>query len=360
MASAEEIAKSLTGLIGKNDEAATVSQFLDTGFPPLNYALSGQWDGGFPVGRVVEVSGPPSAGKTAISTKVMSAAQKLGGIAAFADHERSFALKLAKNIGLEDKAGKFIYKKPETLEESFGLCTVAASHIRQNKLIAPSAPIVWVFDSLAAMVPYNVLYDSKGNLRDPKDRNMKDNLGLAAAASAHLPALAQKAEDLGVLVIILNQLRTKPGVVYGDPIYTPGGNAKEFYFSQRVRLSAQKIQQGKGADAQVLGMEVTAKVIKNKVSRPFLTASWRFMFQPDGSGRFDVERSLVEFLASEGLLKPAKPGYVEWGGKTVHKETLARDIEKRGAFKELTALLPAAYEPPVVAEVDLEVEAAAA
>jgi protein RecA len=344
MASAADIASVLDGIIGKNDEEATVSQFLDTGFPPLNHALSGRFDGGLPVGRVVEISGPPSAGKTAIATRAMAAAQQLGGIAGFADHERSFSVTLAPKLGLNTKE-RFIYKKPETFEESIALFTTACRVIREKKLIPVKAPIVWVFDSLAAMVPHSILYDSDGKPREVGKRNMKDQQALATCSSSHLPVVAQKAEEHGALVLILNQLRTKPGVMYGDPIYTPGGDAKEFYFSQRIRLSAKKIQVGKGADAEVLGQEVTGKLIKNKVSRPFLKASWRFMFQPDGTGRFDVERSLIEFLKETGGIKAGKPGYVVWDGKQITPEALARDIEKNNAIDKLKALLPAAYTP---------------
>lgn len=360
MATAKEIAKGLESLIGENDEEATVRKFLDTGFPPLNHAISGEWDGGFPVGRVVEISGPPSAGKTAIATRAMVAAQKAGGLAAFFDHERSFSFKLAEGLGLNTtpvgKGGAFIYKKPETLEESFALMIAGATYIREHKIIPPTAPMVWVFDSLAAMVPYDLLYDSKGKPRDPTNRNMKDKLALATAASQQLPMVAQKAEDLGICVIVLNQLRTKPGVMYGDPMYTPGGDAKEFYYSTRLRLNAKKITVGEGSSAEVIGMEVTGKTTKNKVNRPFQSAFWRFMFRKDGSGYFDIERSLIEFLAKEKILAAgSKAGTVIWKDKAVSREVLARDIEARKAFSELTALLPAKYEPPV-AEVDLDAE----
>jgi protein RecA len=352
MATAEDLAKALHGVIGANDEEATVKHFLDTGFPVLNHALSGRWDGGFPGGRVIEISGPPSAGKTAIATAAMAAAQRAGGIAGFNDHERSFSLRLAPNLGLNVAPGKFIYKKPETYEASVNLIIAAATLIREKGLIAPDAPIAWVLDSLAAMVPYEVLYDSKGKPRGMEDRNMRDNLALAAANSAHLPALAQKAEDLGICLIVLNQLRTKPGVMYGDPTYTPGGNAKEFYYSQRLRLSAAKIE---SADKKsIIGQEVTCTVTKNKVCRPFLKASWRFMFQNDGSGRFDVERSMVDFLASQSILEDAGPGFVKWDGKRIGKEALARKIEAEKAFGKLKELLPKEYEPETVAEVAME------
>lgn len=86
MSSAEDIAFAMEGLIGGNDDPSTVTQFLDTGYPPLNFALSSRWDGGMPVGRVVELYGPESSGKTAISTFVMASAQRMGGVGGFNDH----------------------------------------------------------------------------------------------------------------------------------------------------------------------------------------------------------------------------------------------------------------------------------
>ena len=184
---------------------------------------------------------------------------------------------------------------------------------------------------------------------------MHDNTALARATSAAFPAFNQYCEELNICAIFLNQIRMKIGVIYGDPRTTPGGEAPKFYASQRVMLgAAKKIQKGKGEDAEVLGMEISAGVNKNKVARPFLKATWRFMFQPDGSGRFDVERSLIEFLEGEKILVTGKPGYVLWNGKQVHKEALARAIEKDKAFGELLALLPKAYEAPIAAELAVE------
>jgi protein RecA len=363
MASAAEIAKSLAGAIGANDEESTVTQFLDTGYAPFNYALSSKWDGGFAVGRIAELAGPSSSGKTAISTRCMAAAQKMGGIAAFMDHERSFDSNLAKNIGLDLAPHKFIFKKPRTFEESLTMTIAAAGHIRDKKLIGKDAPLCFVYDSLASMVPMSALIDKKtGKDKAMDDRSMHDNTALARATSASFPAFNQMCEELNICAIFLNQIRMKLNVKYGDPRTTPGGEAPKFYASQRVMLGgAKKIAKGEGADAEVLGMEISAGVNKNKVSRPFLKASWRFMFQADGSGKFDVERSLVEFLVAEKVLTSPANGYVTWDGKRFHKEALARQLEAAGpaGMKALSALLPTAYEPPIVAELALE-EAGAA
>lgn len=359
MASAAEIAKSLAAAIGANDEESTVSQFLDTGYPPLNYALSSKWDGGLPVGRIIELSGPPSSGKTAIATAAMAAAQKMGGIAAFMDHERSFSLKLAPKLGLDVTPGRFIFKKPRTFEEALTLTVSAARHIRDKKLIPATAPLCFVYDSLASMVPQSAMFDKKGNEKGLDERSMHDNTALARATSAAFPAFAQMVEELNICAIFLNQIRTKLGVMYGDPRTTPGGESPKFYASQRIMLGAgKKISKGEGESAEVLGIEIGAQVIKNKVSRPYLKANWRFVFLPDGTGRFDVERSMIEFLAGQKIIKTPKNGYVEWEGKQVHKEALARQIEKSGEVKKLIDLMPANYEPEVMAEIPVEEEAA--
>jgi recombination protein RecA len=356
-----DLASSLTALIGANDESATVKQWLDTGYPPFNHALSSKWDGGFPVGRIIELSGPASSGKTAIATKAMIAAQKMGGIAAFMDHEHSYDQSLAEKLGLDASPGRFVYKKPRTYEDSLTLAVTIGKHVRDKKLIKPDAPICIVFDSLASMVPQSALYEMKNGKRTGAekgldDRNMHDNTALARATSGSMPAFSLYCEELGICAIFLNQIRMKLGVMYGDPRTTPGGEAPKFYASQRIMLGgAKKVQKGKGEDAEVLGVSISAGVIKNKCSRPFTKADWRFMYQPDGSGRFDVERSMVEFLEGEGAIATgSKAGYVVWDGKQVYKEHLARDIQDRNALSELIALLPAEYAAPIMTEIPIE------
>jgi recombination protein RecA len=343
----ELLAKAFEELFNGNDAETTVDTFLDTGYPPLNYALSSHYDGGLPVGRIVEIFGPPSSGKTAIATCAMAAAQKMGGIAGFNDHERSFDWSQGKNLGLDIRPGKFVFKKPRTFEESLTICLTAAEYVRRKKLIKPEAPICWVFDSLASMVPQSKLFDKDGKERAVGTYNMHDNTALARATSAAMPAFNLLAEELGICVIFLNQMRTKPGVTYGDPTTTPGGDAPKFYASIRVQLGAKRISKGTGDEKEVLGQVIGCKVVKNKVSRPFLTASWRFLFQPDGTGKFDAAGSMIDFLLENKLLE-GSGARVKWlDGKSYFKGALAEKIEKEGLLPELIKLLPAHVEPVV-------------
>ncbi|WP_326894484.1 hypothetical protein U8P73_35935 (plasmid) [Rhizobium beringeri] len=195
---------------------------------------------------------------------------------------------------------------------------------------------------------------------------MNDNTALARATSNHFAGIAQIAEKYNVCVIFLNQMRTKIGVMFGDPRKTTGGDTPEFYFSQRLWLTSSKIVDEK--TKEVIGMEVSGIFMKNKVSRPFVKSKWRFMFQADGTGRFDRERSLVEFLNERKLLvdvdpatgKNTKPGYFMWEGKQLTREGIARAVEAEGdvGFNKLKALLPAKYVAPVVATAELDEVAA--
>jgi protein RecA len=276
---------------------------------------------------------------TAIATNVMTAAQRAGGIAAFMDHERSFDVGLGKSFGLDDTPGKWVFKTPETFEQSVDYTKKLMKVVRDKALIHPDAPIVIVFDSLAAMVPQSILTDSKGNERDASQRNMNDNTALARATSAHFPALAMLAEKYNALLLFLNQARTKIGVMYGDPTTTPGGNAPEFYMSVRIKLGRKMLTSGSGSDKKTVGQQIGAECVKNKVSRPFEKAAWNFMFKEDGSGFFDVIGSTVDHACDIGVLKQSGPR-VEWIDGTNHfKGTLAEKIIEDGSQDELFGLL---------------------
>lgn len=325
----------LDKITGGNDSAIEVKHWLDTGFSPLNMAIGGAYDKGMPVGRIVEMFGPESSGKTAIANQVMISAQKAGGIAMFNDHERSFVESLSEKQGLViGKGAPFIFKTPDSFEESVTNTIKIAKAVRENKIIDPEAPFVAVFDSLASMIPKSKL------AKDVDEQGMNDSLALAKACSAVFPTLNLYAEKLNMLILILNQEREKPGVMFGDPRTTPGGKAPKFYASVRIQLGKSIIKGTVRGKSRPIGQEVTCKVVKNKVSRPFEEAKWKFMFMDDGSGHFDVTASMVDYLIEEGVLK--QPGkFVEWTDGSKHaRKSLVKKIDAEGLQQELHDLLP--------------------
>lgn len=317
---ADAIAKA----IGGSDERQKVSVWLDTGYPPLNKALSASYDGGLPLGRIIEMFGPESSGKTAIATRAMIAAQQAGGFAFFADHENSFDVDLAEGMGLSTDPNCWLYQTPDTFEDSINRAIKLAKTLREAGL-PNEKPIIVVFDSLASMVPR-----SKSD-KGVDEYTMHDTTALARATSAVFPALASFSNKYQVCMLFLNQMRLKPGVAYGDPTTTPGGESPKFYASVRIKLGRKKLVD---KDKNFLGQQINAEVIKNKVSRPFEKAQWNFMFKEDGTGYFDVKTSLVEYLLEIGKLE-AKGPRIEWEGKSLFKSQLVETVTE----DELKALL---------------------
>lgn len=299
-----------------------VDVWLDTGFLPLNEAIGGSYKTGLPVGRIIELFGAESCGKTAIATSAMVSAQKQGGVALFMDHERSYMPHLAEQAGLdiEPKNGRFVHATPRTFEESLDNVIKYGQHIREHELIEETAPILVVFDSLAAMVPKSKF--GKQN----EEMGMHDALALAKACSTSFPVLQSWASDLNMCILVLNQTRTDPGVMFGDNKKTPGGDAKNFYYSVRIGLNRSMIKDSK---KNVIGQTIKAKVIKNKVSAPFKECMWQFSFREDGTGFLDSLQSSIDYLIEKEVLKTSG-AYVDYNGKKIFKSQLAEKIREQG------------------------------
>jgi recombination protein RecA len=337
MSAMDELASVLDKAIGENDEEQEVKHWLDTGYPPLNKIISGDWDKGIPCGRIIEMFGPPSSGKTLIATQIMQAAQKAGGIAGFNDHEYSYQLPFAKRLGLSDKFPQWIYRRPDTWEESNTLALKAGEAIRTSGKIPDEAPIVWVFDSVAAMIPASVRYDKDGKKRPIDSYNMNDTSALSRVAATTLKSINQMTAELNMTFIYLNQIRTKIGVVYGDPTTTPGGSAFEFFASVRLALGKKLIKDKSsgGVIAQVTG--ITTK--KNKLTRPFQEVDLRLSFLDDGMAQLDFTTGLVELLVAEGKLE-SSGAWITWiDGKKYQKKSLCDKIDAEGSYEELKALV---------------------
>lgn len=313
------------GIVNATRSAPSI--WLDTGYPVLNKIVSGSYFKGLPLGRMAEIFGPASAGKTAIATALMIAAQRAGGLAVFMDHERSFDSRLAEKLGLDLDPSRFVYLTPKTFEESIDLVLDVGEAVRTGEFgIEAQAPIVVVFDSLASMVP-----KSKWD-KDAADYNMNDTTALARATSSAFPSFSQRCEEWNMSAIFLNQARTKIGLAFGDPTTTPGGAAPEFYASVRLKLGGSKMKDG-------AGKTISCETVKNKVYRPFLKCSWDFVFQDDGTGKFDVIGGTLDHLKELGLIEMAG-NYFVWNGTKYYKGPLTKKIEEEGLQAELFALLP--------------------
>jgi|TARA_R110001583_G_scaffold12000_2_gene53517 recombination protein RecA len=245
------------------DESPThVKRWISTGSKLLDYICSNRKNGGLPEGRIVEIFGPPSIGKSHIATQIARTTQAMGGIVVYIDTENATSVENLAMLGV-DVSRRFVYVDTHCTEEVF---KVAESTILKTKGMSKDVPITIVWDSVAASSP-------KAELLGDYD---KESIGLQARAiSKGMRKITGVIGQTNTLFIILNQIRTKIGVMYGDPDVTPGGKAIPFHASTRIKLGAG--QQIKDGD-DVIGIHVSAKTIKNKVAPPFRKIDFEIHF----------------------------------------------------------------------------------
>ena len=240
-----------------------VKRWISTGSKQLDYIIANRANGGFPEGRIVEVFGPPGIGKSHIAIQVARSTQQMGGICVYIDTENATSVENLSLLGV-DITKRFVYVDTHCTEE---VLSIAESTILKAKAMDKDVPITIIWDSVAASSP-------KAELIGDYD---KESIGLQARAiSKGMRKITGVIANQNVLFLILNQIRTKIGVMYGDPTTTPGGKAIPFHSSVRIKLGAgQRIE---NKEKEVIGIHVSAKTIKNKVSAPFRTCKFEIHF----------------------------------------------------------------------------------
>jgi recombination protein RecA len=313
--------------LGENQHANI--GIIPTGSLALDLALG---IGGLPRGRVIEIFGTESSGKTTIALHVIAEAQRLGGIAAFIDAEHALDPTYANALGVE--LDELLISQPDTGEQGLEIA---------DTLVRSGAIDVIVIDSVAALVPRAEIEGEMGDT----------HVGLQARLmSQALRKLSGNLSRSNTAAVFINQLREKIGVMFGSPETTPGGRALKFYSS--VRLDVRRIENLKDG-AEVVGSRVRVKVVKNKVAAPFRQAEFDVLY---GKG-ISREGSLIDVGVEQGFVKKSGAWFTYDGTQIgqgrenarqflIENADMALDIEKR--IRDALGLVPQEAQSP--AEVD--------
>ena len=292
------------GSIMKLGEQSRIDvELFSSGSLALDLALGG----GFPKGRIIEIYGPESSGKTTLALHAISEIQKQGGQAAFIDAEHALDPAYARKIGVD--TGNLLISQPDNGEQALEIC---------ETLVRSGAVDLIVVDSVAALVPQAEIDGDMG------DAQMGRQARLMSQAMRKLTGIISKTK---ATVIFINQIRMKIGVMFGNPETTTGGNALKFYAS--VRVDIRRIGQIKNGD-DIAGNRTKIKVVKNKIAAPFRTAEFDIMYNEGISNAGDV----LGLGVSYGILDKAG-AFIKYNGETLGQ---GREAVKK-LFKEKPELM---------------------
>lgn len=304
-----------------NDEVLPGVEAISTGAISLDLALG---VGGVPRGRVIEIYGPESSGKTTLALHIVAEAMKQGGIAAFVDAEHALDIGYARKLGV--KTDDLLVSQPDTGEQALEIA---------ETLVRSGAIDVLVVDSVAALVPKAEIEGEMG------DSHMGLQARLMSQALRKLTGIISKSN---CCVIFINQIRMKLGVMFGNPETTTGGNALKFYAS--VRLDIRKIATLKQGD-QVIGSRTRVKVVKNKVAPPFKEAEFDILYGEGISRTGDVldlavERGIIDKSGAWFSYNKERIGQGRENSRQFLKENPAMLNEIEARLMELIAPAPKA------------------
>jgi recombination protein RecA len=293
--------------LAEMDAPTIVKRWIDTGSIQLNYAIRNALGGGYPEGRIIEIAGLPSSGKSHLAYHAASIVQKQGGLVVYIDTENSVPVQKLSDMGI-DVRKRFVYCDSHCTEEVFSI--IESTIVKAKQILEKNVPILVIWDSVAATSP-------KAELDGDYDQN---SIGLQARAiSKGMRKITGVIGQNNVTLICINQLRDNIGVMHGDPSTTPGGKAIPFHSSVRIRLGSGN--QVKDKNGNPIGIHTTVTIKKNKVAAPFRKCEFDIIF---GKGIVEDEYLFDEVRAHCKANGPVK------------RDGLEVNITGEGAWKELS------------------------